>query len=209
MKIIITGHTRGLGKRFYEHFVSDTNNEVIGFSKRQGTDLNVSIDAVVEAALGCDLFINNAYAGRKQIELIKRLNNKVKMIVVSGSQGGFFNNLIPTEYGKNKKDLSEICHLVSLDKNSSTKILHLDLSCLEGNEVDIDDPDNLKCDYTIEFNQVVQTVDSWIENPSFNDIRFNFKITDLLYDQISTKMGTKKELDQLVEKIKQAVDKSA
>lgn len=208
MKIVITGHTKGLGKTLYDHFVKDSNNTVIGFSRSQGTDIKTSIDSVIAAAENCDLFISNAYADRRQIELVKHLNNRVKMLVVSGSQGGFFNDLIPTDYGKNKKDLAEVCHLISLDKNSNTKILHLDLSCLEGNIVDIDDPNNLKCDYTISFNEVVDTVDFWIRNPSFNNVRFNFKITDLLYDQISTKMKTKPQLDQLVERIKQAVDKS-
>jgi len=208
MKIVITGHTRGLGKTLYDHFVKNPNNVVTGFSKSQGTNLKDSIEPVIAAADGCDLFICNAYADRRQIELVKQLNNRVDMLVVSGSQGGFFSDLIPTDYGKNKKDLAEVCHLISLDKNSKTKILHLDLSCLEGNDVDIDDPNNLKCDYIIAFDEIVSTVDFWIKNPSFNNIRFNFKITDLLYDQISTKMKTKPQLDKLVERIKQAVDKS-
>jgi hypothetical protein len=47
-----------------------------------------------------------------------------------------------------------------------------------------------------------------IDNIFNNNVRFNFKITDLLYDQISTKMHTGKELDHLLEKIKEAADKS-
>jgi hypothetical protein len=130
------------------------------------------------------------------------------MIVVSGSQGGYFSNIIPTDYGQHKKDLAELCHMISLDKRSTTKILHLDLSCLEGNEVDIDDPNNLKCDSITALKDIVDTVSFWIKTPSFNNVRFNFKITDLLYNQISTKMHTGKELDLLLEKIKEAVGKS-
>ena len=196
MKIVITGHTRGLGKAFYEYFVKDPANTVIGLSKSQGVDIQ-STDTIVKLVTGCDLFINNAYSGTAQNRLVKELNGLIPMMIVSGSQGGYFNNLIPTEYGRHKKDLSKLCHMLSLDKNSTTKILHLDLSCLEGNDVAIDDPNN-----------IVNTVAFWIKTPSFNNVRFNFKITDLLYDQISTKMHTGKELDHLLEKIKEAADKS-
>jgi hypothetical protein len=207
MKIVITGHTRGLGKAFYEHFVKDPSNTVIGLSRSQGADIREA-DAVIKQAEGCDLFINNAYSGEAQYRLVKELNGLTPMMIVSGSQGGYFNNLIPTEYGQHKKDLSQLCHMLSLDKNSTTKILHLDLSCLEGNDVAIDDPNNLKCDSITVLNDVVDTVAFWIKTPSFNNVRFNFKITDLLYDQISTKMHTGKELDQLLEKIKEAAGKS-
>jgi hypothetical protein len=208
MKIVITGHTRGLGKAMYEHFISDPKNTVVGLSKSQGTDISNSIDQICEIANGCDIFINNAYAGQAQNKLVKMLNGCVKMMVVSGSQGGYFNNLIPTQYGQDKKDLAEICHMISLDKNNTTKILHLDLSCLEGTEVDITDPKNIKCDSITALKDIVGIVNFWITNPSFNNVRFNFKITDLLYDQISTKLNTGKELDSLLEKINKAVDKS-
>lgn len=206
MKVIITGHTRGLGNRLYNFFLKDKNHSVIGLSRSQGYDLKYSLEKIIEIADGCDLFINNAYCGTAQNQLLQRLNGRVKMMIVSGSQGGYFSNLIPTDYGQHKKDLAELCHLISLDKNSDTKILHLDLSSLEGNDVDIDDPNNLKCDYLTALDDVVKTVDMWIQYPCFNNIRFNFKITDLLYDQISRKMGTKEELDILLNKIKLASD---
>lgn len=208
MKIVITGHTHGLGKALYEHFIKDLTNTVIGLSRSQGTDVSSSLDKILEISKNCDLFINNAYSGSAQNNLVKLLNGHVSMMVVSGSQGGYFNNLIPTEYGQHKKDLAELCHMVSLDKNSTTKILHLDLSCLEGNNVDINDPDNIKCDSITALSDVVATVDFWTKLPTFNNVRFNFKITDLLYNQISTKLHTGAELDCLLEKIKQAVDKS-
>lgn len=207
MKIIITGHTKGLGRYFFDHFSRDHNNQVIGLSRSTGYDLKTSLEEIVEIADGCDVFINNAYAGKSQNELVKKLNNRISMMIVSGSQGGFFNNLIPTEYGNNKKELAELCHLVSLDKNSNIKILHLDLSYLEGNEVDLKDPNNIACDHETTFKEVCDVVDHWIKNPSFNNVRFNFKLTDLLCDQIGKKMGTKQELDLLKEKINLIQDK--
>lgn len=208
MKIVITGHTSGLGKYIFDHFNKDLNNQVIGLSRSNGYDLNTSIDEIVNISDGCDVFINNAYANLKQHELVKRLNNRVSKIIVSGSQGGFFNNLVPTDYGSHKKQLAELCHLVSLDKNSLTKILHLDLSYLEGNYVDLLDPNNIACDHEISFREICDVIDLWLVNPAFNDVRFNFKITDMLYNEISHKMGTKKQLDILLDKIKSIQDKS-
>lgn len=208
MKIIITGHTKGLGKYFFDHFSNDSNNQVIGISRSTGHDLETSLEKIIEIADGCDVFINNAYVNKSQNELVKKLNNRVSMMIVSGSQGGFFNNLIPTEYGNNKKELAELCHLVSLDKNNTTKILHLDLSYLEGNEVDLEDPTNIACDHETTFKEVCDVVDLWLRTPSFNNVRFNFKLTDLLYDQIDKKMGTKKALDTLVKRINSIQGKS-
>lgn len=207
MKIVITGHTRGLGKAFYEYFVKDPLNIVIGLSKSQGVNIE-STDTVVKIAADCDIFINNAHSGTAQTRLVKQLNGFVPMIIVSGSQGGYFHNLIPTDYGQHKKDLADLCHMISLDKNNITKILHLDLSCIEGNAVDIDDPNNLACDSITALQDIIDIVVFWIRTPCFNNVRFNFKITDLLYEQISTKMHTGNELDCLLGKIKEASDKS-
>lgn len=209
MKIVVTGHTSGLGKYIFDHFRDNFNNEVIGLSRSTGYDLNQSLDEIIKIADGCDVFVNNAHADSAQRELVTRLNNRVKKMIVSGSQGGFFNNLIPTEYGNYKKDLAELCHLVSLDKNSHTKILHLDLSYLEGNDVDPLDPSNIACDHEITFREICDVIDLWLDNPAFNDVRFNFKITDMLYDQIRQKMGTKKQLDTLLNKINSIQDKSS
>ncbi len=55
MKIVITGHTRGLGKAFYDYFVKDPSNTVIGLSKSQGVNVE-STDTVINLATGCDLF---------------------------------------------------------------------------------------------------------------------------------------------------------
>jgi hypothetical protein len=208
MRIIITGHTRGIGQYLYNYFSADTANQVIGLSRSNGYDLKTSLDRVLEITKGCDLFINNAYYNNAQYELVKQLNNHVGMIVVSGSQAGFFKNLIPTDYGKHKEDLKKLCHLVSLDKNSGTRILHLDLSYLEGNIVDLDDPNNLACDHITTFKEICDVINFWINNQSFNEVKFNFKLTDLLYDQIDKKMGTKSELDLLVHQINSTRDKS-
>ena len=58
MKIVITGHTRGIGKAFYDHFVN-LGHEVVGVSRSTGFDIPNDINRIVELATNCDLFVNN------------------------------------------------------------------------------------------------------------------------------------------------------
>lgn len=60
MKIVITGHTQGLGLAFYNYF---QDSEVIGFSRTNGYNIAepVSRDKILEALDTADIFINNAY----------------------------------------------------------------------------------------------------------------------------------------------------
>jgi NADP-dependent 3-hydroxy acid dehydrogenase YdfG len=71
-KIAITGHTSGIGKGLYNHFVSLGCN-VKGFSKDTGFDISVkeNIDRIVELTQDCDLFFNNAYYHYAQVEIAR------------------------------------------------------------------------------------------------------------------------------------------
>lgn len=70
--IAITGHTSGLGKGLYEHFISK-GCKVKGFSLNNGFDISKkeNIDRIIELTANCDLFFNNAYSGYAQVELMK------------------------------------------------------------------------------------------------------------------------------------------
>jgi nucleoside-diphosphate-sugar epimerase len=62
MKVAITGHTRGIGKKISEYFISQ-GHEIVGLSKSTGCDLaseenkNLAIQKIIE----CDIFVNNAF----------------------------------------------------------------------------------------------------------------------------------------------------
>ena len=71
MKIVITGHTSGIGKCLYDKFIT-FGHEVIGVSRTTGYDLNTDVDRVVELAENCDLFVNNCYVGASQKELLEK-----------------------------------------------------------------------------------------------------------------------------------------
>jgi NADP-dependent 3-hydroxy acid dehydrogenase YdfG len=70
--IAITGHTSGIGKGLYDHFVKLGYN-VKGFSLDNGFDISQqeNIEQIVELTKDCDLFFNNAYSGYSQVELAR------------------------------------------------------------------------------------------------------------------------------------------
>jgi NADP-dependent 3-hydroxy acid dehydrogenase YdfG len=70
--IAITGHTSGLGKGLYDHFVSKGCN-VTGFSIGNGFDIGKqeNIDKIIKLTKDCDLFINNAYSGYAQRDIAR------------------------------------------------------------------------------------------------------------------------------------------
>ena len=62
-KIVVTGHSKGLGKAIANYFESDPNNIVIGFSRTNGFNIaNAEKRAeIVKASADADIFVNNAY----------------------------------------------------------------------------------------------------------------------------------------------------
>jgi len=63
MKIVITGHTRGVGKAIYDYFTSDSTNNVIGVSRSNGFDItkvSSRLD-IIALAKDADIFVNSAY----------------------------------------------------------------------------------------------------------------------------------------------------
>lgn len=70
--IAITGHTSGIGKGIYDHFVTK-GCRVKGFSKDTGFDISVAEnrDRIIELTRDCDLFFNNAYSSYAQVEIAK------------------------------------------------------------------------------------------------------------------------------------------
>lgn len=88
MKIAITGHTRGIGKRAYERL----SPNVIGFSKSTGYDITSFSDRkrIIDESIDCDVFINNATDGFGQtllfLELFEAWKDADKTIINVGSR---------------------------------------------------------------------------------------------------------------------------
>jgi hypothetical protein len=182
-KIIITGHTRGLGKSIYDKFTEISCREIVGMSRSNGYDIETDFDRIVEEASGAELFINNAYRDSQQLKLFDALKNKVDMMVVMGSVSRFYPELIPTQYVHDKQALAEACRLESLKPNG-IPILHLDLSFIEGTEVTNDDPSAFVSDYTTSKDDIVDTIIFWAQKPSIRQVEFRWKLTPHVYSEL-------------------------
>jgi hypothetical protein len=175
-KIIITGHTYGIGKAIYDKFTEVSCHEIIGMSRSNGYDIDKDFDKIVAEAEGCELFINNAYRDQQQTKLVNALKDKVDMMVVMGSVSRFYPELIPTDYVHDKQALAEACRLVSLNPNG-IPLLHLDLGFIEGTTVEGDDPSAFVSDYTTPKDDIVDTIIFWAQKPSIRQIEFRWKLT--------------------------------
>jgi NADP-dependent 3-hydroxy acid dehydrogenase YdfG len=73
-KIAITGHTAGLGESLFQHFLQ-RGYPIEGFSRSNGYDLSnpQSHEQLVSKVSSCDIFINNAYAGWAQVDLLYQI----------------------------------------------------------------------------------------------------------------------------------------
>lgn len=182
-KIIITGHTRGIGKAIYDKFTEISCREIVGMSRSNGYDLEQDFDKIVAEAEGCELFINNTYCEQQQLRLVEALKDKVDMMVVMGSVSRMYPELIPTEYVANKQALAEACRLISVNPNG-IPLLHLDLSFIEGTQVDTEDAAVFTSDYTTSYEDIVDTVIFWAGKPSIRQIEFRWKLTPFVYEQL-------------------------
>ena len=181
MKVVITGHTYGIGKALYDSFKS-AEWDVIGLSRSNGYDIDADFDKVVEVATGVDLFINNAYRDKQQTRLVHALKNKVKKMVVMGSVSRHYPELIHTDYVHDKQELAEACRLISIDPNG-IDILHLDLSFIE-DPLPNNDPTAFTSDYVISFDEILSAVDFWMNNPKVRQIEFRWKLTPFVHEQL-------------------------
>jgi nucleoside-diphosphate-sugar epimerase len=188
MKVVITGHTWGIGKALYENFQTYGGWEVIGLSRSNGYDIDADFDKVVEAASGCFLFINNAYRDKQQTKLVHALKNKVNKMVVMGSVSRQYPELIHTDYVHDKQELAEACRLTSIDPNG-IDVLHLDLSFIEGMS-DNNDPTHFVSDYNLKFEEIVSAVNFWMTNPKIRQMEFRWKLTPFVFNQLKAAFPT-------------------
>lgn len=181
MRCVITGHTHGLGKHLAERFAS-IGWDVIGLSRSNGYDIS-DTSKVVDVAAGADLFVNCSYGDGHQINLLHALRNKVGKMVVCGSISRMdpFTEYIDSEYVRTKQELAQACELYTIDPETQTDILHLDITFLE-NPVKFDprDPNNFSADYQIEFAEVADVIEYWIDHPKIRQVEFCWKLTPFL-----------------------------
>lgn len=97
MKILITGHTKGIGKALADSFTDD-GNSVYGFSRSNGYDIGKeqTINKILEDIELYDIFINNAYHHTGQTillnKVIDRWQGTDKMVVNISSKMSYLDS---------------------------------------------------------------------------------------------------------------------
>ena len=101
-RIAIIGHTKGIGKAIAKLY-KKKGFEVVGLSRSNGYDLETKQEDIIKKILDCHLIVVNAYAGRGQFELLKRMygafHNEYKKVAVITSTSG-------TPAGKDEENIS-------------------------------------------------------------------------------------------------------
>jgi len=90
-KIAIVGHTRGIGKAIADLY-RKKNYTVVGLSSSNGYDLHCSQVEIMEQLDDCQLIVLNAYVGKGQINLLKRIYGRFvfedkKVVVITSTSG--------------------------------------------------------------------------------------------------------------------------
>lgn len=177
MKCIVTGHTSGIGKAIYQHFISKQYT-VIGMSRSNGYDIINDQDKIVEESVDCDIFVNCAYSGTGQLDLLNRLHDKVKNMIVLGSVGADWAN-IWKDYGAKKFDLQERCKEIALEDNPNfANIFYLKLAFCENSNwpIFVDEK------YKATFEEITKIIDMWLLVPKIFSVEFTLKKTPEIMD---------------------------
>ena len=182
-KIVITGHTSGIGKAIFDKFTEVSCHDIIGMSRSNGYDIDKDFDKVVEEATGAEIFINNAYRDSQQLKLFHALKDKVGSIVVMGSVSRHYPELIPTDYVHDKQALAEACRLESINPDR-IPVLHLDLGFLEGTEIDDNEPTAFKSDYNTPLEDIVETIIFWARTPTIRQVEFKWQLTPFVKSEL-------------------------
>lgn len=131
MKIVITGHTRGIGLALLNKF-KNLQYEVVGYSISQGCDIGNKQhrEQLIQDAHDAVLFINNAFHPTGQIELLREFNIAYpdKAIINISSKGALVDiNLVKNTqlkaYNTIKQNLNAIANQLMLNGSRILNIL--------------------------------------------------------------------------------------
>ena len=90
-KVLITGHTRGIGRAIYE-LLKLNRYDCVGISKSTGDDIMEKEDAIVEMIEDFDIVVLNAYVGDSQLNMLKKIIHQYKdtskrVVVITSTSG--------------------------------------------------------------------------------------------------------------------------
>jgi NAD(P)-dependent dehydrogenase (short-subunit alcohol dehydrogenase family) len=131
MKVVITGTTRGLGKATKEYLKSLYGYTVIDLNRPQ-YDLDANLADFVISDF--DVYINNAYSGWTQVDLLYKLyeanKNRTCMIVNIGSVSADGNYDYANAYAVHKAALDKACMQMQL-MNTECRVVQIKLGRMD------------------------------------------------------------------------------
>lgn len=168
MKVVITGHKKGIGKSIYDYFVLK-KHDVIGFSKSDGFDISKekTRNIIFEECLDSNIFVNNAYNDHDDSQLlllthVSKMWKKTNNIIVNISS---VNTNVDMIYGKRKKELDDFCKM-----NKDLNIINLKPSYVNTQRVIHIDKPKMHCD------DVIKVLDFCLNsNLKIEEVKFKCK----------------------------------
>jgi hypothetical protein len=154
-KIIITGHTKGLGLAIYNYFTNLVGYNVIGLSRSNGFDIEHDIEKVIEFIKDerPDYFFNNVYCHATQSTMIERLSEDT-VVITSGSMAADASE--PSRqinpYYRNKHTVEQTHRRIK--KNNKLPMLLLKMGYLE----------NYPDKEPVMYSEILNGIDFWINN---------------------------------------------
>jgi len=135
MKIAITGHSRGIGKELFDIF--DKDHQVEGFSRSNGFNIAENQRLICRSVKDFDVFVNNAWRGYAQIDLLNSLfemwkDDETKTIVNISSLSkypGLSGNT--TGYSASKAALSHQAFLLMFKTDRKCRMINVNPGYVE------------------------------------------------------------------------------
>ena len=161
-KVIITGHTSGLGLHIYNHFNNKEGYTVIGLSRSNGYNIEKDMEKVIQFIKNerPDYFFNNVYYRTTQSKFIEQLAPDT-IVITSGSMAAD-SKYQPINSYNNHKHIIEQTHK-KIKKNNKLPMLLLKMGYLE-NYADI---------AHIKYVEILDAIDFWLSNPRISMIEWD------------------------------------
>lgn len=136
MKIVITGHTKGVGQQLFKQLAL-SGHQIIGYSRSEGTDIGSkdAQQAILRTIETADVFINNAYHVTGQYELLLAVTEKWKgsnkLIININSKAIFADVIHPSmiEYVNAKR--KQYDYVASKRLQASPQMLNVSLGLVD------------------------------------------------------------------------------
>jgi hypothetical protein len=204
MKIVITGHTKGIGKACYDYF-ENVGHEVIGLSRSNGYDIKADIDKILDHVMTADLFINNAFDGlSSQIDLLIKASTITPNIVVMGSAVTDYEEVLGRKNIINKLELEETSRKIGIiDDERIANILLLKIAFAESTLSD-HSPARIDSDYSITYKDIIDSIEFWLQHPKIHQIEYKVKLTEKTINEIKRITGSDK-IETVLEEAKSIV----